>query len=90
MPQATLEASPGTTLDQSWPVVSELVAMMRLLGRVHRVLIWDGPAARPTTVDAVTQGAALELVAQINKTGLQQPPAICNQYPRGVRHDADW
>jgi len=38
---------------------------------VHRVLIWDGPAARPTTVDAVTQGAALELAAQINKTGLQ-------------------
>jgi hypothetical protein len=29
------------------------------------------PAARPTTVDAVTRGAALELVAQIKKTGLQ-------------------
>jgi hypothetical protein len=42
--------------------VADLIAMMRLLGRVQRVSSGTGLLLAPTTVDAVTQGAALELV----------------------------
>jgi hypothetical protein len=45
--------------------------MMRQLKRAYRVRIWQWLTGRTTSVDAVTEGAALELVEQINKSGLE-------------------
>jgi hypothetical protein len=44
--------------------MTDPIAMMRLLGRVRRVSSGTGLLLAPTTVDAVTQGAALESVTQ--------------------------
>jgi hypothetical protein len=45
--------------------------MMRQLEHAYRVRVWQWLTGRTTTVDAVTEGAALELVQQINKSGLE-------------------
>jgi len=43
--------------------------MMRQLKRAYRVLIQRRFGGRAVSVDAVTEGAALELVERINKAG---------------------
>jgi hypothetical protein len=45
--------------------------MMRQLKHAYRVRVWQWLAGRTTTIDAVTEGAARELVQQINKSGLE-------------------
>lgn len=62
--------------------------MMRELKRAYRVRIRQRLTGRTTSVDAVTEGAALELVEQINKSGLETAQYVGRVDARKTAADA--